>query len=141
MEEKRERTLNNDYEAIQKGLETINSMKSNEIKATSNNPQLQNQIEKKYINMIGEWKNRENEIKNKQLQYEIISKRNKLAHSKLLYGVKQSGHIKIAKKIADLQCENCETCDSKFLKSDCDDLRQNIQKYYGVFKELLDEIT
>ena len=72
---------------------------------------------------------------------EIISKRNKLAHSKLLYGVKQSGHIKIAKKIADLQCENCETCDSKFLKSDCDDLRQNIQKYYGVFKELLDEIT
>lgn len=72
---------------------------------------------------------------------EIISKRNKLAHSKLLYGVKQRGHIKIAKKIADLQCENCETCDSKFLKSDCDDLRQNIQKYYGVFKDLLDEIT
>lgn len=72
---------------------------------------------------------------------EIISKRNKLAHSKLLYGAKQSGHIKIAKKIADLKCEDCETCDSKFLKADCDDLRRNIQKYYSFFKTLLDEIT
>lgn len=72
---------------------------------------------------------------------EIISKRNKLAHSKLLYGAKQSGHIKIAKKIADLQCEDCETCNSKFLKSDCDDLRRDIQKYYSFFKNLLDEIT
>lgn len=72
---------------------------------------------------------------------EIISKRNKLAHAKLLYGTNQSGHIKIAKKIVDLQCDDCESCDSKFLKSDCDELRQNIQKYYGVFKILLDEIT
>lgn len=72
---------------------------------------------------------------------EIISKRNKLAHSKLLYGEKQSGHIKIAKNISDLQCDDCKVCNSKFLKSDCDELRQNIKKYYGIFKELLDEIT
>lgn len=71
----------------------------------------------------------------------IISKRNKLAHSKLLYGTKQSGHIKIAKNLAGLQCEDCETCNSKFLKSDCDELRQNIQKYYSFFEALLDEIT
>lgn len=72
---------------------------------------------------------------------EIISKRNKLAHSKLLYGTEQSGHIKIAKSISDLQCKDCETCSSKFLKSDCDELRKNIQKYYNFFNSWLDKIT
>lgn len=72
---------------------------------------------------------------------EIISKRNKLAHSKLLYGTKQNGHIKIAKSIADLKCQDCETCNSKFLKADCDELRQNIQNYYSFFQGLLNEIT
>ena len=71
---------------------------------------------------------------------EIINKRNKLAHSKLLYGTNQSGHIKIAKSIADLQCEDCEECTSKFVKSECEELRRNIQKYYGIFKKLLEEI-
>ena len=71
---------------------------------------------------------------------EIINKRNKLAHSKLLYGTNQSGHIKIAKSISDLQCEDCEECTSKFVKSECEELRRNIQKYYGIFKKLLEEI-
>ena len=71
---------------------------------------------------------------------EIINKRNKLAHSKLLYGTKQSGHIKIAKSIADLQCDKCDECSSKFVKSECEELRANIQKYYILFKDLLEEI-
>ena len=71
---------------------------------------------------------------------EIINKRNKLAHSKLLYGTNQSGHIKIAKNIADLQCEDCAECTSKFIKSECEELRRNIQKYYIIFKKLLEEI-
>lgn len=76
-----------------------------------------------------------------QLYYnEIINKRNKLAHSKLLYGTNQSGHIKIAKNMTDLACDNCEECTSKFLKSECEELRGNIHKYYSVFKDLLEEI-
>ena len=71
---------------------------------------------------------------------EIINKRNKLAHSKLLYGTNQSGHIRIAKSIADLQCGDCEECTAKFVKSECEELRRNIQKYYVLFKELLEEI-
>lgn len=71
---------------------------------------------------------------------EIINKRNKLAHSKLLYGTNQSGHIKIAKSISDLQCEDCAECTSKFVKSECEELRRNIQKYYVLFKKLLEEI-
>lgn len=66
----------------------------------------------------------------------IIQYRNKLAHTKLLYGQKQSGHIKIAKNFDDLDCD-CEKCNAKLTRKECEQLRAHIFKYYSFFNELL----
>ena len=71
----------------------------------------------------------------------IIKPRNKLAHSKLQYGLNDANHIKIAKNYNDLNCD-CSSCteDKRFTKEQCEELRKNIYEYYGIFIDLLNEI-
>lgn len=74
-------------------------------------------------------------------QDEIISHRNKLAHSKLKYGDNNYSHVKILKHIEDLSCV-CEKCneDKYYTLEDCANIRKNIYNTYKVFYKLYDEL-
>ena len=74
-----------------------------------------------------------------QYDQKIIKYRNKLAHTKLDYGKNQSGHIKIANNLDDLECD-CSKCISKLTKEECADLRKHIYEYYSFFYVLLEKL-
>ena len=74
-----------------------------------------------------------------QYDQKIIKYRNKLAHTKLDYGKNQSGHIKIANNLDDLECD-CSKCISKLTKEECADLRKHIYEYYSFFYGLLEKL-
>lgn len=66
----------------------------------------------------------------------VIKFRNKLAHKKLVYGTRQSGHIKVVSSIENLSCD-CSHCKEKLTKQECDELRKNLFEYYLFFNNLM----
>ena len=66
----------------------------------------------------------------------VIKFRNKLAHKKLVYGTRQSGHIKVVSSIENLSCD-CSHCKEKLTKQECDALRKNLFEYYLFFNNLM----
>lgn len=66
----------------------------------------------------------------------VIKFRNKLAHKKLVYGTRQSGHIKVVSSIENLSCD-CSHCKGKLTKQECDALRKNLFEYYLFFNNLM----
>ena len=66
----------------------------------------------------------------------VIKFRNKLAHKKLVYGTKQSGHIKVVSSIENIGCD-CSRCTEKLTKQECDELRKNLFEYYLFFNGLI----
>ena len=71
MEKKVERTLKNDYQAIQNSIQILHTMKLKELQSPNMTSEKRDEIEKKYINMKCEWKNQKNEIRIKQLKYQL----------------------------------------------------------------------
>jgi hypothetical protein len=80
----------------------------------------------------------------------LITPRNKLAHSKLIYGKHCGGQrIKIVEKLTELTCKHNELCssntptcaDKSYSYEDCKKLRKNIYEFYLIFNDLFEYIT
>jgi hypothetical protein len=81
--------------------------------------------------------NKNNDIYNEN----IIKHRNKLAHSKLIYGKKCKSRLKIINTLDELAC-NCNSldCEKSYSYEECLKLRENIYKYYILFNKLLNYV-
>lgn len=85
---------------------------------------------------------------NEPYKKSIITPRNKLAHSKLVYGKHCGGErIKIVGSLAECACTCDESCytempnckDKSFTYKQCEQLRKDIFDYYCMFRKLLNE--
>ncbi len=67
---------------------------------------------------------------------DIITHRNKLAHSKLFYGECKK-KLFISKKREPLKCnQNCDQCKSQYTIGTCEEIRRQLFEYYKLFQKI-----
>jgi hypothetical protein len=80
----------------------------------------------------------------------LISPRNRLAHSKLIYGERCGNRrIKIVEALSEIDCEDDGLCntdtpacsDKSYSYEDCKTLRKNIYEFYLLFNDLIKSIS